>query len=883
MNIFFDDKPLGERARARAAFFNDAEQYLKNISDKLLQAEDALKAGAAPGKPEINEIFRCAHNIKSMGAFTGLAELEQASHTLEELLSEVRQEKKPFDRAVLETALAMNDRLHGIIKDYAALNESSAGEFASARGFAPLTEPEPLPQAPGAVAPSAGTAQQSPVPQPLNPAMLAKFVEDAEHGIEVFNDGLLRCEAAPATENLINELFRAAHNLKSTAGFIGATELARASHAMEDLLAHFRKTAQTPDSESLNVLFAGIDLVRDMVQLYKTGTPGVIDAGAFIDRLNTRFAAVTGAPRASVTAEQKPAAAQASAALALAPDILKSALDEIALGRKIFKITAEIPGSAPVKSINAVMAAKKLSKKGRVICCAPDAAAIVDSTTQGVSISYLFSCAAGEEEIRNTLKLSGLNTDGVEELTQEHITNLLTGSAATNTAAVAAGIRVDARKLDRLMDLSGELVTLRSKLSNFQKVFAEDIRRDRDSSDALFHAREHMAALKNALDSPAPDAETLRACAEQLESCVNTLSAGRQENAALEAVRFDGLMSELNVISGRIQTGVMSSRMVAIEGIFSRFKRIVRDVAKAVDKDVTLVIEGQETELDKTIVDSLTEPLTHMVRNAVDHGLEPAGQRRAAGKPERGTVCLRAYRMGSSIRVEVRDDGRGMDPEAIAAAAVRKGVLTEAEAGALDRGGKLNLIFKPGFSTAETVTGISGRGVGMDVVLNMVLQIKGSIDIETAKGRGTAFVLKIPLTLSVIKALLCTISNVPYALPIDSVHETALVTEDQFSATQQGVVFARRDELLPFCDTQALLGIPVPEFEQGARMVAILNDGGRKAGVAVHKMLGEDELVLKPLPRHLAHLRGIAGVSVLGNGNVAYILDPVYIISSVRK
>lgn len=921
MNVFFDDKPLGERTRPRQELMAEAQRYLKTVTEKLLAAEAALKTGTAADPGAINEIFRCAHNLKSMGGFCGLTELQQLSHQIEDQLADIRQGKARLDMPAIETAFALHDKIEKLTQEYAALGEASAAEFVTRRGFPPPEQetvlsdekenseqgaheaneppvhtapppppaqsPEPATQAenkPDQPAPSAPETPQAPraSAQAINPAMLAKFVEDAENGIENFNDVLLRCEKAPATEDMINELFRAAHNLKSTAGFIGAAELARTAHAMEDLLAHFRKNTQSPDAESLNILFEGIDLVRDMVQLYKTGTATAIDATPFLNRMNARYTALTGAPRASVMAAAQAKTAQVAGTLELSRDMLKTALEELSQGRKVFKIAAEIPGGIPVKSINAVMAAKKLGKKGRIIKAVPDADKIVDGSPDAVVITYLFAGPVTEEDVRATLKLSGLQADTIEELSQDYINSTLTGEAG---AAVATGIRVDTRKLDRLMDLSGELVTLRSKLSTFQKTFTDQLRRERELSEGVFRAAEAAAALKDALEVPAPDLDTVRANSATVSACLAELcsASDRHEIMSADAVRFDGLLSELTVISGQMQNGVMSSRMVAIEGVFSRFKRIVRDVAKAVNKDVTLIIEGQDTELDKTIVDSLTEPLTHMVRNAVDHGLESTEQRKAAGKPLRGTVSLRAYRMGSSIRVEIRDDGRGMDPEALAASAVRKGVITETQAAELDRAGKLNLIFRPGFSTAETVTGISGRGVGMDVVMSMITSVKGSIDVETAKGRGTAFVLTIPLTLSVIKALLCTVSGVPYALPIDSVHETALVTEDMFGSDEQGPFFFRRDTRIPFFDSHRLMGIPVPEFDQGARMVAILSDGGRKAGIAVHKMLGEEELVIKPLPKHLGHLRGVTGVSVLGSGNVAYILDPIHIISSARK
>jgi two-component system chemotaxis sensor kinase CheA len=300
-------------------------------------------------------------------------------------------------------------------------------------------------------------------------------------------------------------------------------------------------------------------------------------------------------------------------------------------------------------------------------------------------------------------------------------------------------------------------------------------------------------------------------------------------------------------------------------------------------KEVNLVIEGEETELDKKIVDSLGDPLTHMVRNAVDHGIESAEVRRKAGKPEVGTAFLRASHKGNSICIEVGDDGKGLDAEKICQSAVKKGVITQDQADRMDTKSKLDLVFAPGFSTAEKVTDVSGRGVGMDVVKNMITSVNGSVDIQTEVGKGTTFIMKIPLTLAIIQALLVVVGKETFAFPLDTVVEIIKIAADDIYSIDGNETVKVRSHALSIVELEHVIHIPSTERDRSvARKIVVVTDGEQQVGIVVDSLIGEDEIVIKSLTDHFAKVRGITGASILGDGRIALILDPITIISSTR-
>ncbi len=391
-------------------------------------------------------------------------------------------------------------------------------------------------------------------------------------------------------------------------------------------------------------------------------------------------------------------------------------------------------------------------------------------------------------------------------------------------------VRVDITRLDTLLDLIGELVINRTRIMDIASTLAKSV-------DA------------------------------QSNAAVTTLAKDLAESSAL-----------LARTTGEIQESIMKVRMVPIGTVFDRFPRMVRDLAKAYDKEIVLNVTGAETELDKTIVDEIGEPLMHLLRNSIDHGLETSDMRESIGKPRAGTISLSAYHEGNQIIIEVSDDGNGINLERVRERGIRLGMITEHDR-PTDRD-IIDLIFSPGFSTAEKVTDVSGRGVGMDVVKKNVLRLKGVFDVHTAAGKGTTFTIKLPLTLAIIQALLVRVADERYAIPLDTVLETQRVEPNEIKTVRGGEVIQLRGTLVPLVRIGEFFALERERVADERLMVVIVNLQGRVVGLVVDSFEGEQEIVIKPLSEVIGHIDGISGATILGNGSISLIIDVHSLVAS---
>ncbi len=387
----------------------------------------------------------------------------------------------------------------------------------------------------------------------------------------------------------------------------------------------------------------------------------------------------------------------------------------------------------------------------------------------------------------------------------------------------ATTIRVDHEKLDHLMNLIGELIINRNRYSMIARALAEGL-------------------------------EDVGEVAQQLTETTYAMAR----------------------ISDDLQDTIMKVRMVPVHTVFSRFPRLVRDLSRKSGKQVELITEGEETELDKSVGEEIGDPLVHLIRNSLDHGLEPEEERIAAGKNPKGHVWLRAYHKGNSVAIEVEDDGRGIDPEKMRVVGVKKGLCTAEEAKLLDDRQAVDLIFAPGFSSAETITDVSGRGVGMDVVKTNIKNLKGNIQINTEVGRGTRFTLTLPLTLAIIDALMVQVGNGTYAIPLDAVSETTKIEVERLSEVNHRKALTLRGEVLGIVELSELMGLPGNPGNREILPVVIIHDNDRRLGIVVDKLLERQEIVIKPLGQYLNtfEIRGISGATIMGDGSVVLILDP---------
>jgi two-component system chemotaxis sensor kinase CheA len=406
------------------------------------------------------------------------------------------------------------------------------------------------------------------------------------------------------------------------------------------------------------------------------------------------------------------------------------------------------------------------------------------------------------------------------------------GGAETQHSA-SSTIRVDHEKLDHLMNLIGELIINRNRYTML---------------------------------------------ARRLEGITNPA-------VAMVAQDLSETTYALARISDDLQDTIMKVRMVPVASVFSRFPRLVRDLSRKSDKEVELILEGEETELDKSVVEVIGDPLVHLIRNSVDHGIEPEEQRKALGKDPKGKVWLRAYHKGNSVAIEIEDDGKGIDPEAMREAAVRKGVATADEVKAMDDREAVELIFAPGFSTAEKITDISGRGVGMDVVRTNIKSLKGSINTISEVGKGTRFTLSLPLTLAIIEALMIKMGDQMYAIPLDAVSTTTKLESARLTDVKGRKAVTMRGEVLGIVELGELLNLRLPSAELPEVLsVVIIHDNDRRLGVVVDHLLDRQEIVIKSLGTYLSDVRGLSGASIMGDGSIVLILDPheIYMMATSK-
>ncbi len=390
-------------------------------------------------------------------------------------------------------------------------------------------------------------------------------------------------------------------------------------------------------------------------------------------------------------------------------------------------------------------------------------------------------------------------------------------------------IRVDVQRLDHLMNLVGELVLGRNRLSQIVS-----IDKDEDGREDFSHHLNDTAA-------------------------------------------------QIDFITTELQTAVMKTRMVQIGRVFNRFPRLVRDIAREFSKDIRLVISGEETELDKSIIEEISDPLVHLIRNAADHGVESADVRENAGKPRQGTIHLTAGHEGNHVIIEVQDDGAGIDPERLKQKAMEKGIITPEEAHEMKTEDTYSLIFLPGFSTAQKVSSVSGRGVGMDVVKTNITKLNGIIAVESEVGKGTRFTLKLPLTLAIIQGLLVGVGNETFAIPLSSVLEVVHTQRSEVSTVNGREVIRLRETVLPLVDISEILDVPGRDAEVKAFYTVVVGVANRKFGIVVDRLIGQKEIVIKPLGAYLKNIPGIAGSTILGDGRVIMIIDAGELLRLVEK
>jgi two-component system, chemotaxis family, sensor kinase CheA len=682
------------------------------------------------------------------------------------------------------------------------------------------------------------------------------FFEGATELLQNLNEEGLELEKRSEDEELLRQVRRTVHTLKGDSAACGYSELSELAHELEDVLRpDIAKSAKEALAE---VVLIAADTFSSMLSAYR----GNLQPPAG-EELRHQIHSLTHKPSRS-----QPYKLQARFVWSEYEQMVVA--DALGRGELVYNVAFSIDPHCPMRGAAMQLIRNVLQECGRLLAIAPDqstlsqdldvveAAISSDHTPEWVEKKCRIPSVIAEILVQPVTRSDSANEDVLDIL--QHVTapaeeDLMppvlaeevvarrapaerspapasttqapSEQASTSFSAISENLlRVDADRIDSVLNLVGELIIAKSMLhqaiNEFDKRFPKDPLRGRFADAMAFQAR--------------------------------TLND--------------------------LQKSVMKIRMVPVEHLFRRFPRVVRDVAKSCGKEVTLVVTGQDTDLDKSILDMLAEPLAHLVRNCVDHGIEAPAERINAGKPAHGTVSLDAYHQGNQIVIEVEDDGRGVDRNKLLAKAVEREIVSAADAAQLSEQDVLNLVFHPGLSTAEQVTAISGRGVGMDVVKTVLDRLKGSISIRTTPGKGTAFYLKVPLTLAIIKALLFRVGQRIYAVPLASVVEITRARHNDVHRVDNHDVIQLRDDVLALVHLSSL----APERgESGKMFVVVVSLADRKFGLVVDALVGEEELVIKALDDHLVATELVSGASILGDGTVVLILNIASVVARLGR
>jgi two-component system chemotaxis sensor kinase CheA len=693
---------------------------------------------------------------------------------------------------------------------------------------------------------------------------LGAFLDEAGDNLEHLNELLLSAEQNQSDMDIINEIFRVAHTFKGMSATMGFNSMAALTHSMEDLLGLVRSGSLVLSSDDVDILFKCLDTLTAMVDTIRSGRSDQdIESEPLINVLHARRDHPQGSvadavPGAQEFIEEKipPGAGAADGFASGEAKLSDQELDWIAsaenAGMHVYDIKVTLDESCMLRAARAYMVVTLVGDLGDIIKTEPSVEDLEREAFERDFTIYVASRDPMENMIAQISRIGEVAGVNGRELDLKRIEADKTapdGKAASGSVASEAAVQPEP-----------------------EQAAAHPAEEPHKAADAGAHAKQ---AAKAGNRTVRVDIGRL----DKLMNLVGELVIGRArierlvQESRLKA--FEDPLSQLGRISGDIQELVTKLRMVPVSMVFDRLPRLVRDLSRQMGKDIQLQVEGAETELDRTVIDEIGDPMVHLLRNSLDHGIEEPDIREAHGKPRLGTITVAAYQEGNGVIIEVRDDGAGIDPEKVKKKAIERGIITQEQAAAMTDAEAAQIVMLPGFSTADKVTDLSGRGVGTDAVKNKVESLGGQFMIYSKFGDGTRVVIRLPLTLAIVLALLIKVGEETYAISLENVEETLLVQKKDIKYVHGTPVTTVRGEILPLSDLSAIIGTPGerPDNEENAVVVVRVGRDRSRVGFMVDSFVGQQEIVIKPLGKLLLKVKGIAGATILGDGNVALILD----------
>ena len=666
------------------------------------------------------------------------------------------------------------------------------------------------------------------------------FIEESKEHLQSCNEQLLLLEKNPHDLSIVNEIFRSAHTLKGMSATMGFEDLANLTHKMENVLDAIRNEKISVSPEILDVVFLAVDDLETMVESIASGGDGKKDVTEVIEKLHI---IETGeSPIIQSSAQQ-----EVGATVEVVKEDLKNSYDQyeqtiikqsLEQGFNCLELSISLRSDCLLKAARVFMTFEVLEKSGEIINSTPSVDQLEAEQFDSEFTVTLITQESADEIKKKVMKVSEIENvqiveikdverfhgKTVQELKEEQTNQPINKvkektpqkkgeekQSSTNSANHNKTIRVNIERLDILMNLFEELVIDRGRLEQISK--------------------------------------------------------------ELKHSELDETVERMTRISSDLQNIILNMRMVPVETVFNRFPRMVRQLARDLNKKINLEVIGAETELDRTVIDEIGDPLVHLLRNAIDHGIEMPEKRIQQGKPEEGTIKLKAYHSGNHVFIEIEDDGAGINREKVLNKALSKGILSEEEAAALTDKQVFELILASGFSTAETISDISGRGVGLDVVKATIESLGGTINIDSSEGEGSVFIIQLPLTLSIISVMLVEVGDEKYAVPLSSIIETAIIKQTDILNAHNQKVIDFRGNIVPLVFLKDVFSVPNTSDEDEYHSVVIVRKGNKMAALVVDSFIGQQEIVLKSLGNYLTNVFAISGATILGDGQVALIID----------
>lgn len=663
---------------------------------------------------------------------------------------------------------------------------------------------------------------------------LEVFIDESKEHLQNLNQHILELEKNPSDIKIVNEIFRSAHTLKGMSATMGYEDLANLTHQMENVLDGIRNEKIIVTTDVLDIVFQAVDSLEEMVNSIASGGNGHHDVSnvvASLKKIENGENPVNQDEQAATQEVLLPS--EKSEYDQFEYTVIKQAQDQ---GFNCYEITVKLREDCLLKAARVFMVFELLEKNGEVIKANPAVELLEEEQFDDQFTTTYVTKESKEDLAQCIMKISEVETVNIVPF---HFENT------------------------RIIEEQNQIEKIETPVNN-----KEVITKEKASHGEENHHNHHKIN------------KTIRVNIERLDILMNlfeelVIDRGRLEQIArdLNNTELNETVERMSRISGDLQNIILNMRMVPVETVFNRFPRMVRQLARELGKKINLEIMGAETELDRTVIDEIGDPLVHLLRNAIDHGIEMPKERTKNGKPEEGKVILKAYHSGNHVFIEIIDDGAGINREKVLQKALKKGIITEETAHNMTDAQVFDLLFSSGFSTAEVISDISGRGVGLDVVKNTIQSLGGSITIESKENEGSIFSIQLPLTLSIISVMLVEIQNEKYAIPLSSIIETAIVKKTEILNAHNQKVIDFRGKVVPLIFLKEVFEVPILNEEDNAYSVIIVRKGEKMAALVVDSFIGQQEVVLKSLGNYLTNVFAISGATILGDGQVALIID----------